>query len=271
MSQQRGNVTPAGPNAAEQRILVVKIGGSTLGEHDTALADVAAIARGGGRVVVVHGGGAEISRWLDVHAVPSHFVDGLRVTGPEALRVVVAVLAGAVNKQLVAELAALGVRAVGISGADGCLLAGEVERPELGFVGGIRHVDATVLTALLDAGFMPVVAPMAIAGAPARQLLNVNADTAAGEIAAALPGSRLVFLTDVPGVLDRDGRLVERLSAEETRQLRAEGTLKGGMLPKIDACLRAAARGATPLIVDGRREHALAEAVGAAPVGTLVG
>lgn len=249
--------------------LVVKIGGSTLGAHDTTLADVAALARVGVRVVVIHGGGAEISRWLAIHRVESRFVDGLRVTDASALTVVVAVLAGAINKQLVAQLQALGARAVGLSGADGGLLAGEVERPELGFVGAIGQVDAAVLSALLDAGFVPVVAPLAVGAGG--QLLNVNADTAAGAVAAALPGSRLIFLTDVPGVLDAGGSLVTRLSADAGARLRAEGTLSGGMIPKIEACLRAAQAGATPLIVDGREAHALQAAVGPSPVGTLVG
>jgi acetylglutamate kinase len=262
-------VTPNNSSLANQRILVVKLGGSTLGEHDTTLADVATMVQDGLRVVLVHGGGPEISRWLDVHAVPSHFVDGLRVTGPDALQVVVAVLAGVVNKQLVAELAALGVRAVGVSGVDGGMLLGEVERPELGFVGAVRSVDTGLLLALLDAGCTPVVAPMATT--TTGQILNVNGDTAAGEIAAALPRSWLVFLTDVPGVLDGAGRLIERLSAETSARLRADGTLKGGMIPKIDASLRAAGAGTTPLIVDGRQAHALANAVGASPIGTLVG
>ena len=248
--------------------VVVKIGGSTFGSGDTTLEDAAALRREGARVVIVHGGGAEITRWLGIHQVPSHFVDGLRVTDGAAIDVVVAVLAGVVNKRLVAELAQLGVPSLGLCGPDGGVLIGEIENPALGFVGAVREVGTRVLETLLDAGLLPVIAPIARQRGTA-QLLNVNGDTAAGEVAAALPGSRLVFLTDVAGVLDGDGRPIARLDADASTRLRDAGVLKGGMLPKIEACLRAAAAGARPVIVDGRTPHALLNASGAAPAGTV--
>jgi len=250
-------------------VVVVKIGGSTLGAHDTTLYDVAELCAAGRRVVIVHGGGAEISRWLQTHQVHSEFVDGLRVTDGATLTVVVAVLAGVVNKQLVAQLAGLGVRALGLCGADGGLLRAEIEDPALGFVGSIRSVDTSLLATLLQAGLVPVVAPVAIqTDGAGGQLLNVNADTVAGEIAAALPGAHLVFLTDVPGVLDGAGTLVRTLTAAQSSTLRATGVLKGGMIPKIDACLRARDGGAQPIIVDGRRSGALSHALGSTPTGT---
>jgi len=248
--------------------VIVKIGGSTFGSGDTTLADAAALHRAGTRVVIVHGGGAEITRWLGIHQVPSRFVDGLRVTDAAAIDVVVAVLAGVVNKRLVAQLGRFGVSALGLCGPDGGVLVGEIENPALGFVGAVREVGVTVLAALLDAGLLPVIAPIAVQRG-GDQLLNVNGDTAAGEVAAALPGSRLVFLTNVAGVLDGDGRPIVRLDAAESGRLRAAGVLTGGMLPKIDACLRAAAAGSRPVIVDGRAAHALQQAMAAAPAGTV--
>ncbi len=248
--------------------IVVKIGGSTFGSGDTTLEDAAALRRAGARLVIVHGGGAEITRWLGIHQVPSHFVDGLRVTDAAAIDVVVAVLAGVVNKRLVAQLGQLGLPALGLCGPDGGVLVGEIEDPALGFVGAVREVGTRVLETLLDAGLLPVIAPIALQRGTA-QLLNVNGDTAAGEVAAALPGSRLVFLTDVAGVLDGGGKPIARLDAEECARLRAAGVLKGGMLPKIDACLRAAGAGSRPVIVDGRAQHALLNATSAAPAGTV--
>src|SRR3990172_7516740 len=224
--------------------VVVKIGGSTLGSHDTALADLAALHAEGLPLVVVHGGGDAVTAWLERHGVASRFVEGLRVTGADALDVVVAVLAGLVNKQLVAQLNALGARAAGLSGADGGLLRARRHRQELGFVGEITAVDSGVLHDLLAAGLLPVVAPIAAEDDDGRltgQLLNVNADTVAGELARALSAAQLIFLTDVPGVLDSDGRLLERLSPAEAEGLLAAGTVGGGMIPKVQAALSAAA------------------------------
>jgi acetylglutamate kinase len=251
--------------------IVVKIGGSTLGQHDTTLTDIAALQRAGRRLVVVHGGGAEISRWLAIHQVPSHFVDGLRVTDAEARDVVVAVLAGLVNKQLVAQFARLGVRALGLCGADAGLFAARIGNPALGFVGTEGAVDRAPLDALTAAGLLPLIAPIGLAETESgSELVNVNGDTMAGEVAAALGRCRLVFLTDVAGVLDADGVLVETLDAAARAHLRQAGALKGGMLPKIDACVLAAKAGASAVIVDGRIAGALAGALDERPRGTLV-
>jgi acetylglutamate kinase len=261
----------------ENGVIVVKIGGSTLGSHDTTLEDVALLHREGRRLVVVHGGGDLVSRWLQAHGVQTRFLDGLRVTEAAALEVVVAVLAGLVNKQLVAQLDAMGARAVGLSGADGTLLRARRIRPELGFVGEITTVDRVLLKALLVDGYLPVVAPIAVEeeeGAVTGQLLNVNADTVAGEMARHLEAADLAFLTDVPGVLDSQGRVVERLPAKEARALVASGTIAGGMIPKVEAALIAAAGGTRTMILDGREPHALCEAMAGRPgqraMGTVV-
>ena len=254
-------------------ILVAKIGGSTLGAHDTTLEDVVALQRRGLRPVVVHGGGALISEWLKLHDVPTRFERGLRVTDERTLEVVVAVLAGLVNKGLVAALAAAGGRAVGLSGADGGLLKARLLDERLGFVGEVTDVDARPLLDLLDDGFVPVVAPVAVewrGEATTGQLLNINADTAAGAVAESLAARWLVFLTDVPGILDKDGRTIPALSPARASDLAEAGVVQGGMIPKVDACLGAAESGCRSVIVDGRRAGALIEAI-EEKTGTVVG
>jgi acetylglutamate kinase len=255
------------------KTIVVKVGGSTWESRDAAVDDLISLQREGHKLVAAHGGGDLVSRWLEIHGMESKFVGGLRVTDGEALPVVVAVLAGLVNKELVAGINAQGGRAVGLSGADGGLIRAR-RRPELGFVGDIEGVDAGLLRSLLEDGYMPVVAPVGMnSGVEAlpSQLLNINADTAAGEIALALAADLLVFLTDVPGVVDAQGQVVERLSAEEARALTEAGTIKGGMLPKVEACLRAASSRTTALIVDGRWARSLRAAVEGQIAGTRVG
>lgn len=188
---------------------VVKIGGSTLGAQDTSLQDIVELHRQGLRPVVVHGGGAMISDWLQRLDIESHFVDGLRSTSAPAMEVVLGVLRGVVNTQLVSEIIALGGRAVGLSGVDGSMVQAEQYNQRLGLVGRITSANAELLISLLDAGVIPVIAPIALE-APA-QALNINADTMAGEIARALGAAQLIFLTDVDGLLDASGAVVGTL------------------------------------------------------------
>ncbi len=258
-------------------ITVVKIGGSTLGRHDTSLDDIAALHAEGHRLLIVHGGGATISEWLAEHGVESRFVRGLRATDAPTLDVVVAVLAGLVNKQLVAELQARGARAVGLSGADGAALRARRYDPELGFVGEIVSVDANALRGVVEGGRIAVLAPIAVeveGEAVRSQLLNVNADTVAGEVAAALQAERLVFLTDVAGIMDADGAVRSQLSTAEAKELLADGTVTDGMIPKVVAALRAGDAGVPTAVVDGRETGALraclAQVAGEAP-GTSIG
>ncbi len=254
-------------------ITVVKLGGSTLGEHDTSLDDLAALHAEGERFIVVHGGGATISEWLDRHGVATRFVRGLRVTDAAALDVVVAVLAGLVNKQLVAQLEARGARAMGVSGADGAILRARRFDPELGLVGEISHVDAVALAGIVEEGLITVLAPIAVEeqgeGATG-QLLNVNADTTAGEVALAVSAARLVFLTDVPGVLDGAGAVVRRVAPDVASGMIASGAVSSGMIPKVEAAVRAAHSGIRAIIADGRRPDTLRAALSASPEGTQI-
>ncbi len=250
--------------------IVVKIGGSTLGGHDTSLRDVAALQREGARPIVVHGGGKVVSDWMQRQGVRPRFIRGLRVTDEPSLEIAVAVLTGLVNKRLVAELNGLGGRAVGLSGVDGGMIEARVADPRLGLVGEVVRVDPGPIRALAEAGYVPVVASIAVSndGSGGPQLLNVNADTVAGEMAAALGVGRLVMLTDVEGVLDTSRRLIPRLTRRHARRLMDSNVVAGGMMPKIGACLRALESVSSAHIVDGRRAGALIEALEDADVGT---
>lgn len=253
------------------RPVVVKVGGSTLGSHDTSLRDIAEARRDGRPIVVVHGGGATISEWLQRAGVEARFVRGLRVTDAATLEIVVAVLAGVVNKQLVADLSALGAPAIGLSGADSMILQARRYDEELGFVGKIHRVNPYAIEELLRLGHLPVIAPIAIEtdGGQA-QLLNTNGDAAAGEIAAALGAERLIFLTDVEGVLDADGRMLAALTAAEAGALIASGVAAGGMIPKLEAAVRAAEAGCATRVVGGTAAGVLGRVLAGDGGGTTV-
>ena len=254
----------------ESPVIVVKIGGSTLGAEDTSFADIAALQRDGARPVVVHGGGPAITSWMAKLGVRAQFTRGLRVTDAPSLEIVVAVI-GLINKRLVAELRSAGVDAVGISGVDGGLLRGTITDPELGFVAGAVEADVRVIEALAGAGCVPVVAPVAVSAQEPRQLLNVNADSAAGTLAAALAAQRLIFLTDVDGVLNADGRVIRRVPVDTGESLLRSGVVKGGMIPKLEACLAAARAGSRAAVINGTRPGALPAWLSGSLTGTAVG
>ncbi|MCH8190443.1 MAG: acetylglutamate kinase [Chloroflexi bacterium] len=257
---------------SKQRVLI-KIGGNALGRDDTTVADLVSLQNRGYRPVVVHGGGKTITEWLERMDVPTRFVEGLRVTDAGSIDVVVAVLAGLMNKRIVAEINAAGGRAVGLCGADGGMLRARVKDPELGLVGAISSVDAALLETLLGDGYILVIAPIGVLddSQGAGTLLNINADSVAAEIGAAVGARQFVFLTDVPGVRGRDGEIVPELSAEEARGLIAEGVIAGGMIPKVEACLEAVQRVPLAVILDGRRPHALRDCMAGQQVGTRIG
>ncbi len=243
--------------------LVVKIGGSTLGSTDTTFSDIAALAASGDIPVVVHGGGAEATRWLDAMGIESRFENGRRITDERALPVIVAVFAGLVNKRIVAAINAAGVPAVGLSGADGRTLRCEIAEPQFGFVGEPVSADTTAIEALRKAGIVPVISSVGfVPGDGADQLVNVNADTVAGTIAGALKARLLVFLTDVEGVRGAGDRVRAQLNAAEAQGLIDSGVAAGGMIPKLEACLHAVGLGVPAQIVDGRVPGMLASSLG---------
>ena len=252
--------------------IVVKIGGSTLGSHDTTIEDLIALQREGVQPVVVHGGGKSVTDWMEKQGVRTRFVKGLRFTDEPSLDIVVAVLTGLINKQLVYRVLSLGGKAIGLSGVDGGILQAEILDPDLGYVGRVTQVNTEPLRAAVDAGFMPIIAPVAIRlGEGESMLLNVNADTAAGEIAAALGVQKLVFMTDVEGVLDSSRRLIPRITERQAKALMSSNVIAGGMIPKIGACLMNVGDGRTARIIDGRKPHALRSFLDGEAVGTRVG
>ncbi len=255
-----------------ERILI-KIGGNALGDGDTTFEDLVDLQNRGHSPVIVHGGGRTITEWLDRLDIETRFVDGVRVTDERSIDVVVGVLAGVVNKHLVGSINAAGGRAVGIAGTDGGVLRARIKDPALGLVGEIAHVDTTVPEAVLATRCMPVIAPIALLGdadSTDGTLLNVNADTAAAEIGVALKADRFVFLTDVPGVCDESGEPIRQLTTERARELIASGVIAGGMIPKVESCLRALEGVGEAHIADGRRPHALRDSAAGTPVGTMI-
>ncbi len=256
-------------------IVVVKIGGSTLGSHDTTMKDLVALQRDRVMLIVVHGGGNIISQWMERQGTIPRFVRGLRVTDAQSLEIVTAVLSGLVNKQLVASLQALGGKALGLSGVDGGLLEAEVANQELGYVGEVTRVNTEPLLRTLEGGYIPLVAPLGLhcvdSSSYSGSLLNINGDTVAGELAHAASAERLIFLTDVEGIMDGSGRVIHRLNVRTARGLLTSGVVKGGMIPKLEACLRALERVPITDIIDGRKPGALMECVGASSDSASIG
>jgi acetylglutamate kinase len=260
--------TPPSPRPAGGReTVILKIGGSVAGEDDAALDLVAALADSGRPLVVVHGGGPLVGTWAARLGLETRFERGLRVTDEPTRDVALAVLAGLVNKTLVARLIAKGVPAAGLSGVDGGLLRAEREDAALGLVGRVSLVDSSLLEEHLAASRVPVVAPAALDAGGA--IVNVNGDTAAGAIAASLSGRLLAFVTDVSGVKGADGRVIGRLDRDRAKALVDDGTIEGGMIPKVEACLVAAQAGCRAAIVSVRDTEAVEALLAGEVAGTV--
>ncbi len=244
------------------RTIVVKAGGHAMQDEELCASfavDVVLLKYIGIRPVIVHGGGPQIASAMDRLGLESRFVDGLRVTDDATMEVVEMVLGGKVNREIVERVQQAGGRGVGLTGSDGGMLRVRPKRLEggdVGRVGEIVEVDPQVISALGDAGFVPVVAPI---GTDEHGLTyNVNADEAAGALAVALSAEKLMLLTDVDGVCDTSGSLVSQLTVEEARKLVAEGTIREGMIPKVECCIEALAGGVRRThIIDGRVLHAV--------------
>ncbi|WP_421854371.1 acetylglutamate kinase [Oricola sp.] len=256
----------------EQRTVVVKYGGNAMGDEALGKAfaqDIALLKQSGVNPVVVHGGGPQIGSMLERMGIESKFEGGLRVTDRATVEIVEMVLAGSINKEIVALINAAGEWAIGLCGKDGNMVFAEkaqkkitdpdsnIERIlDLGFVGEPVKVDRTLLDLLAKSEMIPVIAPVA----PGRDghTYNINADTFAGAIAGSLQASRLLFLTDVPGVLDGEGKLIKELTISQARALIADGTISGGMIPKVETCIDALERGVKGVvIVNGKVPHAV--------------
>lgn len=268
------------------KTVVIKYGGHAMGDEGLAqkfAADVVLLKQVGMNPIVVHGGGPQIARMLERLAIKSEFVDGLRVTDAATVEIVEMVLSGAINKGIAAAINTAGGYAIGLSGKDGGLIRARkltrtktdpdsnIERVlDLGFVGEPTSVDGSMLLRLVEQNMIPVVAPIGLG--PDGETFNINADTAAGAVAAAVDATRLLMLTDVEGVLDREGRLIPDVSVSEARSLIGDGTISGGMIPKIETCIEAVQGGAgAAVIIDGRVQHGvLLELFTSHGMGTIV-
>jgi len=267
------------------KVVVVKYGGNAMtlpsdsptggpgGELAAFAEDVVLLHSVGIKVVVVHGGGPQIGRMLKKLDIETEFVDGLRVTDADTLDVVRMVLVGKVNRELVAAINVHGPLATGMSGEDGSFIRASALRPELGFVGEVDDVDPTLLQRLLDTNVIPVVAT--IGSGDDGQAYNINADTAAGAIAAALQAEKLVYLTDVEGIrkdVDDPASLLSTVTIDEVKAMIADGTIAGGMIPKVGSCVQAVEAGvAHAHILDGRVPHVLLlELFTTTGIGTMV-
>jgi acetylglutamate kinase len=251
-------------------VLVIKVGGA-VADLEGALTCLPELLEAGFKVAIVHGGGREISAWMERLALPVRFKDGLRVTDAPAMELATMILCGKVSTALVGALVRGGVRAVGLSGVDGGVFSARHHAdPEVGLVGELAALHPALLQLLMQAGFVPVLAPIAEdqAGCPR----NINADSACGGVAAALGADLAVFLTDVPGVRDAQGAILPRLAAGDALRLIEEGTIQGGMVPKIRACLLALSQGAGAVcIADGRDRATLRPLLnGGRPTGTVI-
>jgi len=252
--------------------LLIKLGGALLDAPASRLriaSEIRALAAEGHRVVVVHGGGKQMTRLLDKQGIESRFVDGLRVSSPEVIDALLQTVAGQVNKRLVAAFRSCAVPAVGISGVDGALVDAEQLREELGAVGNPQIARPLVLDTLLDQGFLPVVA--CVASNSEGDIFNVNADQMACICAAALPANQLLFLTDVDGVLDAEKQRIPRLTVDECRALIAQGVAFGGMQAKLEAACRTVEAGVETIrILPGFHPHALQQALAGEAIGTAI-
>ncbi len=266
--------------------IVVKYGGHAMGDDGVArnfARDMVLLEQSGVNPVVVHGGGPQIGAMLEKLGIKSQFAAGLRVTDQATVEIVEMVLCGSINKQIVGFINAEGGRAIGLCGKDGnMVVASKVTRSivdpdlriervvDLGFVGEPAKVDTTVLDQVLGRELIPVLAPVA-AGANG-ETYNVNADTFAGAIAGALKAKRLLFLTDVPGVLDKNKQLIKELCVDDIRGLIADGTITGGMIPKVETCIYAIEKGVEGVVIlDGQSPHAvLVELLTDHGAGTLI-
>ena len=256
----------------EGKTVVIKYGGHAMGDADLGQAfarDVALLRQSGVEPIVVHGGGPQIGAMLERMGIKSEFKGGMRITDKATVEIVEMVLAGSINKGIVADFNAQGARAIGLCGKDGNMMQAVKMRRrhrdpdsnieeiiDLGFVGEPEAVDVEVLHMVADSGLIPVVAPVAFG--KDGETYNVNADTFAGAVAGAIHADRLLFLTDVPGVLDKNGELIKKLTRKEANALIKDRTISGGMIPKVETCLAALDQGVEAVvIVNGKVPHAV--------------
>ena len=244
------------------QIFVIKYGGSAQTDQklkEKFAQDILLLYTVGIRPVIVHGGGKRITEILARLKIDTKFIDGQRVTTPEVMEIVEMVLSGDINKEIVSLLNNQGAKAIGISGKDAHFITARPKDFEkFGYTGVIDYIDPSVVQNLIEEQFVPVIAPIAASNQLGHPGYNINADLCASRVAAALNAKKIIFLTDTPGVLDKEGKLISTLTEEKIELLKKDGTISGGMIPKVDACLEAVEGGVEKAhIIDGRVEHSI--------------
>ena len=235
-----------------KQIVVIKLGGSTLSEMDNNLKEIAELYMSGIPIVIVHGGGALISEWMNKLEIKTDFIDGLRVTDENSIQIVTSILGGLVNKTLVASIINKKCKAIGMSGIDDSIFTAEFLDETHGYVGNIVNTNSEFVQLLLNKRYLPVIAPIAINNSMVNPpLLNINGDIAASALAVSLQAEKLIFLTDVDGVLDETTKLISTLSVEQSKSLISNGTAKSGMIPKINSCIDAVESNVESFIING--------------------
>ena len=254
--------------------IVIKIGGSTLGRNDTTAEDLVSLQKKGYKTIVIHGGGKIVSLWQERFNMPTEFHDGLRITDLESLKIVTAILSGLVNKEIVSDICLKGGKAIGLCGVDGQLMRAINLKKELGYVGEQSEINTDILNLILDNGYIPVIAPIGINKnskiGDNSYLLNINGDTAAAEIALAVKADKLIYLTDVPGLYNKNQELIEAVCIKDAREMIDSGIINGGMTVKMESCIRALEAVKSTRIVDGRMAHALLNEIDGKSRGTTI-
>ena len=242
--------------------IVIKYGGSAQTSpqlQEKFAQDIVLLSLVGIKPVIVHGGGAKISDMLTKLNIPSEFINGHRVTCEESMKIVEMVLSGDINKNITSLLNHHGAKAIGISGKDSsCIEARAKEDGKFGYTGVVTSINSNMILDLIDEGFIPVIAPIADSAQPNHPGFNINADIAAAQVASALNANKVLFLTDTKGVLDKKGNLLNSLDKEDVEHYKSDGTIAGGMIPKVDSCIDAIYNGVNKAhIIDGRVEHSI--------------
>ena len=237
-----------------KEIVVIKLGGSTLSEMDNNLKEIADLHISGIPVVIVHGGGALISEWMNKLEIKTDFIDGLRVTDENSIQIVTSILGGLVNKTLVASIINKNCKAIGLSGIDDNIFTAKFLDHTHGYVGNIINTNSEFIELLLNKEYLPVIAPIAINNELIDPpLLNINGDIAASALAVSLQADKLIFLTDVDGVLDENSKLISTLNTAQSKSLISNGTAKSGMIPKINSCIDAVESNVESFIINGTK------------------
>jgi acetylglutamate kinase len=257
-----------------RKTFLIKIGGSVLSNQDSTIEDIVELQKQGHNPIIVHGGGQVISSWMEKLGSKPKFLNGLRITDSDNIDIVTATLAGLVNKNLVASIHKIGGKAIGISGVDGAMLQADILDPDLGYVGRVTKVNAKPIEQIVNSGHIPVIAPLAIHDIDIQNhnnvLLNVNGDTAAGAIAKELSSDAIIFLTDVEGIMDSEKNILTTIESHTISGLIRSGTINGGMVPKVQACIKAIETVGLAQIIDGRKNRALLDFFDGKTTGTRI-